>query len=504
MIIQNAKLNTALFPEPAAQTVDGAGEGFSDVLNAANVSPEPQRNEATSASRTGDDGREDRVTEAPARSSDERSEQRAEDTSTNETDDPAADVAGADQQTKQDQQASDQKQGDQAESTNKSAKTEGESKPVVQTSRTLDVKLPETQTQASTANAQAAQTDQKVTDEAAAKKQAQTQVPVIEASRPVIKQADASQAQVKAETPEDVVKLVKQPVNPQQVQPQQNAEQSQQIKSADQLQSQQAAQQVQTQTQGQMQQQSADQQQTNQQQTAPQQVARQPQTQTTDAADTSEPVVDTQMRQFAGTTNTTEAPKPQANAVDAVQVRVDMSDAAPTPTASTEGRAVAGTNVSAGTPSVVGLPEIDTEQVMQRTLSGVRGAVAQKGGTVNLRLSPPELGVLRIQVKMTNGTVQATFGATNQAVGSLLNQHMSSLRHALESHGLTVENLQVQVQQPSNQNQTSTQQDAQQSPSDGRSRGAMSDGNNQGQQSGGRDESDQPRSFDRELLDLVA
>ena len=73
----------------------------------------------------------------------------------------------------------------------------------------------------------------------------------------------------------------------------------------------------------------------------------------------------------------------------------------------------------------------------------------QRGGVMNLRLDPPELGELRIQMALGRGSVSATFEASNEQTQAMLNKNLSALRTALESQGLTVERLHVQVNQGS-------------------------------------------------------
>ncbi|NJL32145.1 MAG: flagellar hook-length control protein FliK, partial [Phycisphaerales bacterium] len=44
-----------------------------------------------------------------------------------------------------------------------------------------------------------------------------------------------------------------------------------------------------------------------------------------------------------------------------------------------------------------------------RIARGLQSALAQRGGTVTLRLHPPELGLLKIQMEIQDGSVQAKF-----------------------------------------------------------------------------------------------
>jgi len=115
---------------------------------------------------------------------------------------------------------------------------------------------------------------------------------------------------------------------------------------------------------------------------------------------------------------------------------------------------------------------VEEQANMSRVARGVANAVQQQGGTVILRLQPPELGVVRIELQITDGTVRAAFGADQQSVRALMHQQMGQLRQALESQGLNVERLSVQALSPP-ANSTGTADSQDEPSSDGRSRGTF-------------------------------
>ncbi len=80
-----------------------------------------------------------------------------------------------------------------------------------------------------------------------------------------------------------------------------------------------------------------------------------------------------------------------------------------------------------------------TPQIV-RSLSAM---VNQRGGVMTMRLDPPDLGELRVQMSISRGVVTADFTAGTQQAHALLDKHMAMLRQALESQGLTVERLTV-------------------------------------------------------------
>lgn len=109
-----------------------------------------------------------------------------------------------------------------------------------------------------------------------------------------------------------------------------------------------------------------------------------------------------------------------------------------------------------------------------RVVRGIANAVNQNGGSIMLRLQPPDLGFVRVQLDIAAGTVHATFQSEQPVVRTLLAQQMGQLRMALESHGLQVERLDVQMMQ-SNDNSTNTEPQSDDVADDGRSRGAFED-----------------------------
>lgn len=119
--------------------------------------------------------------------------------------------------------------------------------------------------------------------------------------------------------------------------------------------------------------------------------------------------------------------------------------------------------------------EDDPDQVnVARAVRGLRAAVAQQGGSVTLRLSPPEMGIVRIQMQLSEGVVRAQLVTQHAAARDLLNQQLGELRQALQSQGLVVDRLSVQTMSNTSHNALSQQgQDGQntQGGADGRSRG---------------------------------
>lgn len=166
----------------------------------------------------------------------------------------------------------------------------------------------------------------------------------------------------------------------------------------------------------------------------------------------------------------------------------------------------AGTDVSARL-NPVGLtdPNATNDAVNSARLTrGLNSAVNQQGGTVTLRLTPPDLGTVRIQLNLQGTNVTAQFHAETDSAQRLLTQQLGQLRTSLESQGLNVEKLGVQAMSASSNSSSLQQQTSGDNPqsqsqanADGRSRGQFgqsSQQNNQGRD-GNADDNAAPTSF---------
>ncbi len=145
-------------------------------------------------------------------------------------------------------------------------------------------------------------------------------------------------------------------------------------------------------------------------------------------------------------------------------------------------------------------PRLESPQdqaIFARVVRGMQGAINQQGGSVTLRLTPPELGTVRIELAIMQGTVTARFHTETESVRHLLTEQMAQLRAGLERQGLHVERLAVQTQQ------AMPTYDSQQSSSggDGRSRGEYAAQHEQRREPQDRQRRQQ---FEKELLNAVA
>ena len=90
-----------------------------------------------------------------------------------------------------------------------------------------------------------------------------------------------------------------------------------------------------------------------------------------------------------------------------------------------------------------------TEEGRPRTMSGVgRGLetlARQRGGTLTMRLDPPSLGQVKLEMRMDAGRVTVLLSSASESARSLLRDNLGSLRQALEDRGLAVDRLAVET-----------------------------------------------------------
>jgi len=95
-------------------------------------------------------------------------------------------------------------------------------------------------------------------------------------------------------------------------------------------------------------------------------------------------------------------------------------------------------------------------------LTAIHGELLPNGGSMHIRLDPPELGALNVQIDVRDGIVTASFQTSNDEATRLLSHSLGQLRTTLESAGVSVEKL--QVQQAPREHFNSSNRDNDQSP----------------------------------------
>jgi flagellar hook-length control protein FliK len=107
-------------------------------------------------------------------------------------------------------------------------------------------------------------------------------------------------------------------------------------------------------------------------------------------------------------------------------------------------------------------PERFAELNHARIVTATRAELLPNGGTMHIKLDPPELGALQVSVRMVDGAVTASFQTSSDEATRLLSHSLAQLKHVLESQGVTVDKIHVQQaprdQQASNDDQRHQQQ----------------------------------------------
>ncbi|RMD60845.1 MAG: flagellar hook-length control protein FliK, partial [Planctomycetota bacterium] len=99
---------------------------------------------------------------------------------------------------------------------------------------------------------------------------------------------------------------------------------------------------------------------------------------------------------------------------------------------------------------------------------GLQAALSQRGGALTLRLNPPSLGSVKIDMSLQQGAVSVSLQASTPQAQQLLEQHAQQLRLALESRGLEVHRLETRLAPPtpSSRHDAEQHQQQHQSPAD--------------------------------------
>lgn len=66
------------------------------------------------------------------------------------------------------------------------------------------------------------------------------------------------------------------------------------------------------------------------------------------------------------------------------------------------------------------------------------------GGSMQIRLDPPELGDMLVSIQIRDGVVTAAFQTTNEKASTLLSHSLTNLKASLEAQGVSVDRLHVQ------------------------------------------------------------
>ena len=94
--------------------------------------------------------------------------------------------------------------------------------------------------------------------------------------------------------------------------------------------------------------------------------------------------------------------------------------------------------------SGVHLTDVEQAKFLQRVARAFQAA-QERDGEVRLRLSPPELGALRLEIKIHEGALTARLEAESPAAKSLLLDNLPVLRERLAEQGIRIEHFDVDL-----------------------------------------------------------
>ncbi len=88
---------------------------------------------------------------------------------------------------------------------------------------------------------------------------------------------------------------------------------------------------------------------------------------------------------------------------------------------------------------------VDMQQNIDKIVKAATTTIKRGESSMQLRLDPPELGTLRVEIRQTADGISLQFQATSEKAHNLLQQHSQQLRAALEAQGFQMNQIDVQV-----------------------------------------------------------
>jgi len=124
------------------------------------------------------------------------------------------------------------------------------------------------------------------------------------------------------------------------------------------------------------------------------------------------------------------------------------SPAAATPQSATHGTTPATTDSNTAQTVDSSLSEADRVRFVQRVEQAFHG-LSDQGGSLRLRLSPPELGSLHIEISVVKGEMTARVQAETTAARNILLDNLPALRDRLAQHDIKVQRFDVDLMERS-------------------------------------------------------
>ncbi|QEG33050.1 flagellar hook-length control protein FliK [Bythopirellula goksoeyrii] len=119
--------------------------------------------------------------------------------------------------------------------------------------------------------------------------------------------------------------------------------------------------------------------------------------------------------------------------------------------------------------SETAVPTVDRGRFVQRVANAFRSA-QQNDGEIQLRLSPPELGSLKIEISVRHGVLTAKLEAETVEARNTLLDNLPALRQRLADQDIRIEKFEVDIRREGGQGQSGAED---RQPSDESNRGSM-------------------------------
>lgn len=148
-------------------------------------------------------------------------------------------------------------------------------------------------------------------------------------------------------------------------------------------------------------------------------------------------------------------PLPQPTVSSTVETTADLVEpttdrsASPTVGTATETRA-ATANAAAEKAAIESTPTVDPSRFVSRVARAF-GLAQERGGPIEIRLSPPELGSLQVRIEMKEGVMTASLDVETPAARNALLDNLPALRDRLEQQQIRLEKFDVDVRDDSGQ-----------------------------------------------------
>ncbi len=136
---------------------------------------------------------------------------------------------------------------------------------------------------------------------------------------------------------------------------------------------------------------------------------------------------------------------------------IDNDQSVSLQTAGNQSASTSGTQTN--TPVVPAVDVKQIEQLVERIVATVR-QTQSTGQQLKIRLSPPELGTLQIEVSLKNGEYTAKLEVQNNRVQKVINDNMAQLKESLSKSGIAIDRIEVNINTDSSEDHHSSQSEA--------------------------------------------